>query len=151
MAGKTHPVQILPECEERFDTIARQLQQITLAIQKTGDSTIRTEVSIKGIWHELQDQKDLVRGLPDRISGSVQNHQRNCPALNAFYAKATAASSINPVGSQPAVNPALTETVGTGVFGLSNVPKKFWLFFVGIGISLGAAGYVLYQLGVFGN
>lgn len=141
---KLHAEQ-LDVCKQRFKMLENSLREMIKDLKSVTESSIRTEESLKGMWHELRDQKALLNGLPDKFTEQAET----CPARRAFFAKA-AAPSVSPRSDSGSNGLALSDSGGRGEYTAIHVPRKVVYFFLGLGISLGAACYVLFKFGVFG-
>jgi len=127
---------VLPEGQVRFDMLTETLRDLGKDMKAVSESNTRMVESTKSLWHEVRDN---LRPEIRELSGEVRNiltesdldrHSTNCPARIHYMRKAQ------------------TTEPSSGL-DFSKLPKGFYLF-MGIGVVIGVAFFVVYKLGIFG-
>jgi hypothetical protein len=76
------------------------LRDIGTDVKKLGDLASRHDESLKGLWREVRDEiKPSIRELVKEQRELFSDHQEQCPALQAFYTKASKDTPVRPFRS----------------------------------------------------
>jgi len=111
------------------------LRDIGTDVKKLGDLASRHDESLKGLWREVRDEiKPSIRELGKEQRELFSDHQEQCPALKAFYTKAS--SKDTPIKPFHSIIPR-------------NDHRMVWYLFTGIGVTAATVIILLKKFGIF--